>query len=98
MGIEALPGRDAARWVAVPEAGLWGCRKVRKNLDGTRSGVGERPVYGGGPVVDPPVEQDRAGGVDGAGAVGRLAYVEADVGRRSLLLPLAHGVSCPQVG
>lgn len=35
MGIEALLGRCAAGRVTVSEAGLWGCRKVHKNLDGT---------------------------------------------------------------
>lgn len=35
MGVPPLPGRDAARRVAVPDGGPRGCRKVRKNLDGT---------------------------------------------------------------
>ena len=35
VGLEALPGRDVAGRATVPEAGLWGCRKSCKNLDGT---------------------------------------------------------------
>lgn len=37
MGLEALPGPDAAGRATAPEAGLSGCRKVRKNLDGTKA-------------------------------------------------------------
>ena len=35
MGLEAVPGRDAAGGVAAPDGGPRGCRKVRKNLDST---------------------------------------------------------------
>ena len=34
-GSPPLPGRDAAGRVAAPDGGPRGCRKVRKNLDGT---------------------------------------------------------------
>lgn len=37
MGLEAVPGRDAAGGVAAPDGGPRGCRKVRKNLDTTAS-------------------------------------------------------------
>lgn len=30
------------RHYPVPEAGLWGCRKVRKNLDGTKKRIAPR--------------------------------------------------------
>ena len=36
VGLSPLLGRDAAGRVAMPEDGPRGCRKVRKNLDGTR--------------------------------------------------------------
>lgn len=46
MGVPPLPGRDAARRVAVPDGGPRGCRKVRKNLDGTLAGSRKSDLRG----------------------------------------------------